>query len=237
MHWETKDGLPSSAVQALAPGPVGERPRGTLGRDDGGARPPRGRKSLGRSATLRRPPPGRQGAPRDPGEGRRHPAVRRHAEGPLRPFHERMDDAGGRPSPPTLHRERASRDLRTRRPEALGRHVRSRNTRHRRDRFRLLRHGRGPSDQRGSLPPSWPGSGEDDLGRHGRGRRGSPPARSVPDARQARWAAENTVFAIRETNEPGDRHAFWIGTDAGLARFADGRFTVLGRASGFRTRP
>ncbi len=42
----------------------------------------------------------------------------------------------------------------------------------------------------------------------------------------------NTVYAIRETHEPNDRHAFWIATDAGLARFADGRFTVLDRASG-----
>ena len=42
----------------------------------------------------------------------------------------------------------------------------------------------------------------------------------------------NTVTAIRETNEPGDRHAFWIATDAGLVRFSDGRFTILGRSSG-----
>jgi signal transduction histidine kinase/ligand-binding sensor domain-containing protein len=42
----------------------------------------------------------------------------------------------------------------------------------------------------------------------------------------------NTVSAIRETREPGGRHAFWIATDAGLARFSAGRFTVLDRASG-----
>jgi signal transduction histidine kinase/ligand-binding sensor domain-containing protein len=42
----------------------------------------------------------------------------------------------------------------------------------------------------------------------------------------------NAVHAIRETQEPGGRHAFWVATDAGLARFADGRFTVLDRASG-----
>ena len=42
----------------------------------------------------------------------------------------------------------------------------------------------------------------------------------------------NTVYSIRETSEPGGRHAFWIATDAGLARFGDGRFTVLDRSSG-----
>ena len=42
----------------------------------------------------------------------------------------------------------------------------------------------------------------------------------------------NTVYAIRETHEPGERHAFWVATDAGLARFFDGRFSVLDRASG-----
>lgn len=40
------------------------------------------------------------------------------------------------------------------------------------------------------------------------------------------------VYAIRSTQERDGREGFWVGTDAGLARFQDGRFTVLGRGAG-----